>query len=94
MTLTSGTRFGPYEITGLIGVGGMGRAWGADDYIVFATSTSKGLLRVPAAGGEPQVFTTVDATNGETAARILTCVPASGDDLEPLLKQIGLTAAP
>ena len=27
-------------------------------------------------------------------ARILACLPASGDDLEPLLKQIGLTAAP
>ena len=29
--------------------------------------------------------------NGE---RILACMPASGDDLEPLLQQIGLTAAP
>ena len=28
------------------------------------------------------------------AARILSCVPASGDDLEPLLQQIGLTTAP
>jgi hypothetical protein len=28
------------------------------------------------------------------AARILASIPASGDDLEPLLKQIGLTAAP
>jgi 3-(3-hydroxy-phenyl)propionate hydroxylase len=30
----------------------------------------------------------------QTAVRILACVPASGDDLEPLLKQIGLTVAP
>jgi 2-polyprenyl-6-methoxyphenol hydroxylase-like FAD-dependent oxidoreductase len=30
----------------------------------------------------------------QTGARILACIPASGDDLEPLLKQIGLTAAP
>ena len=30
----------------------------------------------------------------QNAARILACIPASGDDLEPLLKQIGLTAAP
>jgi hypothetical protein len=30
----------------------------------------------------------------QTAARILACTPASGEDLEPLLKQIGLTAAP
>jgi 2-polyprenyl-6-methoxyphenol hydroxylase-like FAD-dependent oxidoreductase len=30
----------------------------------------------------------------QTAARILACIPASGDDLEPLLEQIGLTTAP
>jgi 2-polyprenyl-6-methoxyphenol hydroxylase-like FAD-dependent oxidoreductase len=30
----------------------------------------------------------------QTAARILACIPASGEDLEHLLKQIGLTAAP
>ena len=30
----------------------------------------------------------------QTGARILACMPASGDDLEPLLRQIGLTAAP
>jgi hypothetical protein len=27
-------------------------------------------------------------------ARILACMPASGDELEPLLNQIGLTTAP
>jgi 2-polyprenyl-6-methoxyphenol hydroxylase-like FAD-dependent oxidoreductase len=30
----------------------------------------------------------------QTAARILACIPASGDDLGQLLEQIGLTAAP
>jgi 2-polyprenyl-6-methoxyphenol hydroxylase-like FAD-dependent oxidoreductase len=30
----------------------------------------------------------------QNGARILACIPASGDDLEPLLEQIGLTAAP
>jgi 2-polyprenyl-6-methoxyphenol hydroxylase-like FAD-dependent oxidoreductase len=30
----------------------------------------------------------------QNRARILTCLPASGDDLEPLLEQIGLTSAP
>jgi len=30
----------------------------------------------------------------DNAARILACIPASGADLEPLLNQIGLTAAP
>ena len=29
----------------------------------------------------------------ETGARILACIPASGEDLEPLLRQIGFTAA-
>jgi 2-polyprenyl-6-methoxyphenol hydroxylase-like FAD-dependent oxidoreductase len=30
----------------------------------------------------------------QIGARIVACIPASGDDLEPLLGQIGLTAAP
>ena len=30
----------------------------------------------------------------QTGARILASMPASGDDLEPLLKQIGLTVSP
>lgn len=30
----------------------------------------------------------------QAAPRILACIPASGDDLEPLLKQVGLTASP
>jgi eukaryotic-like serine/threonine-protein kinase len=35
-----------------------GATWGPDDTIIFATSDpSTGLLRVPAAGGEPQVLT-------------------------------------
>jgi 2-polyprenyl-6-methoxyphenol hydroxylase-like FAD-dependent oxidoreductase len=29
----------------------------------------------------------------QTGARILACIPASGDDVEPLLRQIGLTSA-
>ncbi|MFM9915354.1 MAG: protein kinase domain-containing protein [Rhizobacter sp.] len=57
---------GPAEVVCKVLGQPAGASWGADDSIVFATSTSKGLLRVPAAGGEPQVFTTVDATNGET----------------------------
>ena len=44
-----------------------GASWGPDDTIVFATlpSTGIGLLRVPAAGGEPTVLTTPDAALGE-----------------------------
>ena len=30
----------------------------------------------------------------QNGARILACMPASGDEVEPLLQQIGLTAAP
>jgi len=30
----------------------------------------------------------------QIGARILSCIPASGDDLEPLLRQIGLTVSP
>ena len=31
---------------------------------------------------------------GQNGERILTCIPASGEDVEPLLKQIGLTLSP
>ena len=43
-----------------------GMSWGPDDMIVFATATSKGLMRVLAVGGEPEVLTTVDPEQGET----------------------------
>jgi len=43
-----------------------GGSWGPDDTIVFATSSTKGLRRVPAAGGEPQVLTKVDPAKNET----------------------------
>ena len=42
-----------------------GVSWGPDDTIVFSTFASKGLLRVAAAGGEPDELTTVDAERGE-----------------------------
>ena len=43
-----------------------GASWGPDDMIVFATPSSRGLLRVPAVGGEPELITSVDAERGET----------------------------
>jgi serine/threonine-protein kinase len=43
-----------------------GASWAPDDTIVFATTASKGLRRVPAAGGAVKVLTTVDPTTGET----------------------------
>ena len=49
-------------------------SWGPDDTIIFATGIptgwgtgEHGLLRVPAAGGKPEVLTTPDPQKGETA---------------------------
>ena len=42
-----------------------GASWGPDDTIVFAGTQSRGLLRGPAAGGEPEVLTTPDEMQGE-----------------------------
>jgi serine/threonine-protein kinase len=43
-----------------------GAAWGPDDTIIFATiETATGLLRIPAAGGEPEVLTKPDPEKGE-----------------------------
>jgi len=46
-----------------------GASWGSDDTIVFVPTFQSGLMRVSAAGGTPQVFTTVDARNGERSHR-------------------------
>ena len=43
-----------------------GASWGPDDDIVFASADSEmGLLRIPSAGGEPEVLTTPDTLAGE-----------------------------
>ena len=47
--------------------GARGASWGLDDTIIFAQGVAgTGLLRGPAAGGEPGVLTTPDAEQGET----------------------------
>ena len=43
----------------------MGASWGDDGFIVFATDASSGLLRVAAAGGDPEQLTTPDRAQGE-----------------------------
>ena len=43
-----------------------GASWGADDLIIVGM-LGAGLFRVPGAGGEPEVLTTLDAEQGETA---------------------------
>ncbi len=47
-----------------------GASWGANDTIIFTPSSgTAGLLEVPAAGGTPQVVTTLDAEKGEDRHR-------------------------
>ncbi len=53
-----------------------GASWGADDTVVFAQRTG-GLWRVPAAGGNAQPLTTLDATHGEFSHRLPFVLPGS-----------------
>ena len=46
-----------------------GATWLPDDTIVFAPSPDSGLMRVPAAGGEPKPLTELDAAKGEATHR-------------------------
>jgi serine/threonine-protein kinase len=63
-----------------------GAAWGSDDTILF--SGGRGLFRVPASGGTPEIVTSVDAKAGETAhthpqflpnGEVLFTIATSGD---------------
>ena len=60
----------------------------------FATETHEMWQTLLGAGREVRALPAADPWVQQTAARILSCIPASGEDLEPLLRQIGLTAAP
>jgi 2-polyprenyl-6-methoxyphenol hydroxylase-like FAD-dependent oxidoreductase len=63
----------------------------------FATRTHEawqGLLGATPAGREVRALPGSDPWVRQSAARIRACVPASGDDLEPLLRQIGLAVGP
>ena len=42
-----------------------GGSWSEDDTIIFGTATPSGLWRVPAAGGDPEEITTLNAETGE-----------------------------
>ena len=46
-----------------------GISWGPDDTIVFSTTASQGLMTVSAAGGEPEVLTSVEEDEGNSAHR-------------------------
>jgi 2-polyprenyl-6-methoxyphenol hydroxylase-like FAD-dependent oxidoreductase len=71
------------------------RAGGAPSLLQeFATETHEAWQGLLGAGRPVRALPGADAWVRQTGARILACIPASGDDLEPLLKQIGLTTAP
>jgi len=59
----------------------------------FATETHATWQRLVGAGREVRALPGADPWVREARARIVACIPASGDDLEPLLRQIGLTTA-
>jgi 2-polyprenyl-6-methoxyphenol hydroxylase-like FAD-dependent oxidoreductase len=70
------------------------RTWEAPSRLEeFATETHEEWQRLLGAGGTVTALPGADPWVRQAAARIVSCIPASGDDLEPLLKQIGLTIA-
>jgi serine/threonine-protein kinase len=46
-----------------------GAVWGPDDTIILSTSTSSGLMRVPAGGGTPKAVVPLDVKGGEASHR-------------------------
>jgi 2-polyprenyl-6-methoxyphenol hydroxylase-like FAD-dependent oxidoreductase len=65
-----------------------------DEFAIAAHEKWRWLLGAAGAGSAVRALPGADPWVRQTSARILACIPASGDDLEPLLEQIGLTAAP
>ncbi len=57
----------------------------------FAARTRETWERLIRAGSEVRALPGADPWVREARTRIVACIPASGDDLEPLLRQIGLT---
>ena len=60
----------------------------------FATETHEAWQWLLGAGQKVRALPAANPWVQQKRARILACVPASGDDLEPLLGQICLTAEP
>ncbi len=67
-----------------------GVSWGPDDTIIFATTQSRGLLRVPASGGEPERLTRVDAEQREAEHSWPTFLPGG----DAVLFSIGIRENP
>jgi len=71
------------------------RAAGAPSLLEqFASETHETWVRLLDADRVVRAFPGADPWVRQNGARILACMPASGDELEPLLQQIGLTAVP
>ena len=60
----------------------------------FATETHEAWQRLLGDGEKVRALPSANPWVRQNRVRILACVPASGDDLEQLLGQIGLTAGP
>jgi 2-polyprenyl-6-methoxyphenol hydroxylase-like FAD-dependent oxidoreductase len=67
------------------------RAEGASSLREFATETHEAWQWLLGSGDAVRALPEADSWVRKNAARIVACIPASGDDLEPLLEQIGLT---
>ena len=71
------------------------RAGGAPSLLEeFATETHEAWQRLLGAGREVRALPGADPWVRQAGRGSSPAIPASGDDLEPLLRQIGLTAAP
>ena len=60
----------------------------------FATEMHEAWQRLLGSDRAVRALAGADPWVREAAARIVACIPASGEDLEPLLTQIGLTTVP
>ncbi len=60
----------------------------------FATGTRDAWRWLLGAGRQVRALPGADSWVRQAAARMPACIPASGDDLEPLLNQIGLSSRP
>ena len=71
------------------------RAGGAPSLLQeFASETHEAWQWLLGDGQAVRALPGADPWVRQTGSRLLGCIPASGDDLEPLLKQIALTASP
>ena len=52
-----------------------GGTWAGEDSFVYAPSSTSGLFRIPAAGGEPERLTTIDTAAGEISHRFPAALP-------------------